>query len=202
MARSNVRCEMAHTPASPNKNRVRRDMLKKVSKTKDVITISHGAFEALMMIEWKGKIKACDIDPGVRESITYQRESEYKDLRILAPGYSIQDTVKDWCRHKHQVENLGIVDVDLACTIFEAWCIIRPVLDTLQESGYKGRTFLTFRNGRDDFDSIKLRLSWLNMHLPPNVHIASHTTYVSTRIMEHAERKRGSPMCIVELIHN
>ena len=202
MGRLNVRCEMAHTPASPHKNRVRRDMLKRTKKTKDVITISHGAFESLMMAEWKGRIKACDIDPGVRESISYQRESEYPDLRILPAGYSIQATVKDWCRHEHQVKNLGIVDVDLACTLWEAWRILSPVLDTLQSAGYKGRTFITFRNGRDFFSSIQARICWLAKKLPHGVQIVNHTPYVSTRIMEHAERKRGSCMCIVELKHN
>jgi len=201
MARSNVRCEMAHTPASPNKNRVRRDMLNKVAKTKDVITISHGLFDTAMTLEWKGKIKACDIDDGVRESISYQRETEYPDLRILPPGESIQQTVKDWCKHKHLVKNLGIVDVDLACTLWEAYRILESVLETLNESGYKGRTFLTFRNGRDDFPSIQARIDWLKKRLPQGVHIASYTPYVSTRIMEHAERKRGSAMCIVELVH-
>jgi len=177
-------------------------MLKLALKTNDVITISHGLFESLMMTEWKGCIKACDIDPGVRESIKYQRESEYPDLRILPPGRSIQETVKDWCHSPSQVKNLGIVDVDLACTLLEAWRILNPVLQSLHHANYNGRTFLTFRNGRDVFSSLQERIDWLSRQLPEGVSVASYTPYVSTRIMEHADRKRGSTMCIVELKHN
>lgn len=201
MGRLTVKCEMAHTPASPNKNRVRRDMLKSVPKTKDIITISHGAFEALMMVGWRGRIKACDIDAGVRESIEYQRVSDYPDLRIYPSGYSIESTVSNWCIHKHNVRKLGIVDVDLACTLVEAWKILSPVLETLCEVGYKGKTFLTFRNGRDKFPSIESRVRWLESRLPKGVRIESYTLYVSNRILEHAQRKKGSSMCIIELKH-
>lgn len=213
-----VSCSEKHTPLSPSKNTIRRDMLNKSWKYCDVITISHGALDVLNILGWQGRIQPCDIDPGVREAIhgmlkvrySYdgskagtKRRGCYPDLKILPPGESIQQTVRDYCA-EHGTARLGIVDVDLAVGMVKCWDILRDVLATLQDHNYNGKTFLTFRNGRADGfgkDAIKARIDWLRKRLPRTVKVASYTTYTSERFDQNARWSPGSPMCIVELQH-
>lgn len=199
MGRSNVRCDMAHTPQSPIKNRVRRDWIKKSSSYKDIITISHGALEALMMAEHRGLITVCDIDGGVIESTQYMAHSEYPDLRIRARHWSIERTVEGYCQDKG-VDSLGVVDIDLAGSLMSEFSVLSNVLTTLlSHKAFGVKVLFTFRNGRDAFKGIDNRIAWLKSKLPNGVQLVKFTPYNSTRITEHAERKKGSAMCIVEL---
>jgi hypothetical protein len=201
MSRSTVCCSEAHTPQSPNKNRIRRDWLLPLNKSKDLITISHGALEAMMMCGWKGRIFVCDIDPGVIESTKYMSESEYRDLKIKAILSRIEVMVTNYC-FVNGAKNLAAVDVDLADCLDTCWPILAPVLDALVTYRAKGtKVFFTFRNGRDCFgrNGIDKRIQWLKSRLPEGVRLNSHTTYNSTRITQFAERRKGSPMCIVEM---
>lgn len=198
-------CVMAHTPIAPNKNRIRRDMLKTTNKRKDLITISHGLFDMLQALEWKGRIIPCDIDPGVRETIAKLRakklgRSEYPDLRIEKPGISIESTVSKYCA-KFGASNLGIVDIDLACSLINASHIFTPVLDSLIENDYRGRTFITFCARDFILRDKSIRENWLRNILPKEVKIESITFYNSLRIGPRGERHKGSPMYIVCLKH-
>jgi len=209
MGRRNNVCSEKHTSISPRKNCIRRDMLKKVRRSLDAITISHGALDVFMILGWKGRVQTCDIDPGVRLAIEYLRKGDngrkgdYPDLNLPTPGKSIQETVSQYCA-AHGAEHLGIVDVDLAVGILPSWKILSSVLDTLVQHKYHGRTFLTFRNGRDGFgkNSLKDRIDWLRKQLPQGIKVSSFTPYQSVRLDPNALRSIGSNMCIVELKHS
>jgi hypothetical protein len=184
-------------------------MLKKVRRSLDAITISHGALDMFMALRWQGLVQTCDIDPGVRLAIEYLRKGDkggkgdYPDLNLPAPGKSIQETVRQYCE-VHGTEHLGIVDVDLAVGILPSWNILNSVLNTLIQYKYRGKTFLTFRNGRDGFgrNSLKDRIDWLRKQLPVSVKVSSFTPYQSVRLDPNALRSIGSNMCIVELKHS
>lgn len=206
MGRLDNVCLEKHTPLSPSKNRIRRDWLKTIPRKKDIITISHGIFDTLMTMEWKGRVQACDIDPGVRQAIDYMRKSsgnqksDYFDLKILPSGESIQVTVADYCK-RYGVKDLGAVDVDLAVGIIPCWNILYPVLSELLANKYRGKVFLTFRNGRDGFGkrSTSNRLLFLMKRLPKGVKYVRATQYRSGRYNQNAQKSVGSPMCFVEL---
>src|ERR1035437_6621708 len=157
MARSTVKCKMGHTEQHPAKDRMRRNWMSKVSRMKDIITISHGLLGGAQYLNWCGRIQVCDIDPGVRETTAYLGgldggASDYPDLNILSPGCDIESTVIAYVK-AYGVKQLGAVDVDLACTIGPAWEILFPVLCTLLGAmGTKDhvKVLLTFRNGRKD----------------------------------------------------
>ena len=210
MSRRNNQCSEKHTPLSPHKNRIRRNMLRKVGdNTKDIITISHGIFDTCVALGWQGRIQACDIDQGVHNAILFLKEGQngkpgdYPELKIMQPGFSIQDTVKHYCR-QHGVKNLGVVDVDLAVSVKQCWEILRPVLETLVKNKYRGKTFLTFRNGRRDGfgkNAIQARIDWLYDKLPKGVIVGSKDLYRSVRLDPNAKRSVGSAMCIIELQH-
>jgi hypothetical protein len=190
---------MQHTPQSPNKNRVRRNWLMTVPRSKDVITISHGALEALMMMRWEGRIQVCDIDPGVIESTRYMRDSEYKDLCLLPPWcIPIQEMVLDYCT-SYGGKKLGVIDIDLAFCLDQCLPILQSVLDTLRLFGIHTKVLLTFRNGRDGFSSTEGRMIWLKQNLGKGVEYVTHEQYNSSRIRENASRHKGSAMCIVTL---
>lgn len=197
MSRSNVKCVMQHTPLSPYKNIIRRDWMGKISRTRDIITISHGLLDVASIMRWKGQIQICDIDAGVRETTEYARE-DYKELRIPTPGESIQTTVADYCL-ANGVKKLGAVDVDLAYTLVPAWGILEDVLSTLAQHKYKGRVFLTVAFRSDGFKSMQDRVAWLSVRLPKSFRYAGHTVYNSGRIAADGSRSKGSPMCIIEL---
>jgi len=204
IARMTVKCDMLHTPSSPGKNRARRNMLEKIDPKKDLITISHGVLEAMMMLRWKGSIIVCDIDKGVIDSTFYQVK-DYPELDILPPTHmTIQATVFAY-PHRFGIKRLGGVDVDLTYCIKQAWNVLKGVLDTLIQFKIHTKVFLTFRNGRNDgFVSLAGRIAWLRNRLGamyPNglVKYISHEKYDSARNREDASRQIGSHMCIVEL---
>jgi hypothetical protein len=205
MSRRNVRCEMQHTPQSPNKNRIRRDWLSKIDPTKDIITISHGALEAMMMLSWKGWIQVCDIDKAVIEGTEYLRKTEYKhELKMYRPRHlTIEEMVNVWCAsNKYTLTDLGAVDIDLSCCIDYAMPILKYVLKTLKDYKVHTKVFLTFRNGRDQFFSTDQRINWLKVmldHYELKPKFVSHTAYSSTSINADISRNKGSAMCIVEL---
>ena len=162
MSKRTVKCTSKHTPLSPSKNRIRRDMLKKTTRQKDIITISHALLDVLMIREHKGRIFCCDIDPAVREAIRYLR-NDYVELKVQKAGMTILETVSEYCKKcedpsfdDYNIKNLGVVDIDLAFTVKGCAGILLDVLNVLKEAGYTGRTFLTFVNGRrDEFSTIE-----------------------------------------------
>lgn len=200
MSRSTVRCSEAHTPQSPNKNRVRRDWLKPLKGKGDIITISHGLLESAMMVGHSGRIHVCDIDPGVIESTKYMRQSEYTDLCIPSVQLSsIEEKVKTYCEI-WGTRSLKVVDVDLADTLTTVWNSCEDVLRTLVSHKASGtKVMLTFRNGRDGFGSTDARIFWIRCNMPRGTKVVKHTPYASNRIGKYAEREKGSAMCIVEL---
>lgn len=197
MSRSNVKCAMQHTPLAPYKNRIRRDWMGKVPRTRDIITISHGLLDVASVMRWQGLIQICDIDPGVRETAEYAR-ADYPDLRIPACGESIQTTVADYCA-TNGVKKLGAVDVDLACTMVPAWGILENVLLTLAEHKYRGRVLLTVSFRSDGFKSMAERIQWLSNRLPKPFRYVNYTVYRSGRVAADGSRSIGSAMCIIEL---
>lgn len=195
---------MAHTPQSPEKNRVRRNMLAKCDPSKHLLTISHGLFETAMVVGWRGPIFPCDIDLGVVTAIKFIRQDirqgrgGFTELDIRPPGYKIEDYIITYCS-ENGAHHLTCVDVDLAGGVVWCWKILNPVLQVLITHGYRGRTFLTFRNGRDRFPSLEERIAWLRKQLPSKVKLVEYTPYNSGRIDSYARRSKGSTMCIVEL---
>lgn len=197
-------CSMAHTPLSPGKNRIRRDAFSPVSVFRDVITISHGALDVLNIMGWRGRVLTCDIDPGVRNAIKFMRESnDYPDLDLLPPGESVQQTTLEYCG-AYGTGNLGVVDIDLASCVQEAYKIAKQVIHTLIGHKYEGKVLLTFRNGRaDGFKGVEERVNYIRPRLGfddgRKAKVVGFTTYNSGRILENAKRTKGAAMCIVEI---
>jgi len=199
-----VSCSEKHTPLSPHKNRIRRNWMKKINKNKDIITISHGLLDVAMLLGWRGRIQICDLDPGVRETTTYLAgldgyTSDYPELNILPPGTDIYSTVEAYCS-KYGIKHLRAVDVDLACKLDRAWLILAPVLGELSRNNYKGKVFLTFQNGRDQFgkNATGSRINWFRQQVSKCAKLVRHDLYRSVRINQNAERSMGSAMCFVE----
>lgn len=207
VSRRLVRCQMEHTPLAPHKNRIRRDWMSRVPRTKDIITISHGLLDVAMIMRWRGKIKICDIDPGVRETTEYLRtpsnpqrdHGDYPDLNILPPGQCIESTTWFYGMDNGGFKKLGAIDIDLACSIRPAWEITKPVLDVLIKNNYQGKVLITFTRRRDGFASDRLRLIWFKNKLPSSARYVSYTPYASTRIRQDGSRGKGSSMGIIEL---
>ena len=202
--RSTVQCSENHTPLCPAKNEVRSDWLWATDREKDIITISHGAFDVLNILRWQGRIFPCDTDPGVRQSVHYMlsgtngNPGQYPRLKIQECGGDVGQTTLNYLR-AYGGNNLGAVDVDLADTLENTYMIAGMVLAVLLAYKCHTRVLFTFRNGRDRFNGIDKRLAWLKAHLPTGVKLVSHTAYNSLRIGKKAEREIGSAMCIVEL---
>lgn len=202
MSRRDVRCLMQHTPASPGKNRVRRDWLATIDPKLDILTISHGLLESLMMARWQGRIWVCDIDPGVIESTEYQRQ-DYPELDIAPPLHGRVEDIASLLVWKIG-RQLGAIDLDLTGCIHQVWPILQDVLSAVRQHKVSPAILLTFRNGRrDGFRSLDARMQWLSDQLCSNgmrrVKIVEHVPYASGRIREDASRKKGSAMCMVRL---
>lgn len=201
VCRSAVCCKegVFHTPLSPGKTVARTWAFSKASKYKDLITISHGAFDTLCAMEYHGRIFACDIDWGVRQRINIIRQDkQYPSLKIEYPQGSVQTTVRDYCK-EHVVANLGMVDLDLAFTKENGFPILKDVLSTLLENKSRCKVFFTFRNGRDNTRGVNSRLEWIRQRLPNGVRLTDHYTYYSSGVSDTARNVFGAPMCVVEL---
>ena len=204
MEKSNVRCSMGHTELHPGKTEARAFWLHDVSRTKDIITISHGALDALCLLRHTGSILVCDIDTKVTESARYlsgKTGARYShlDLRVWDRDFAgtVCQYVKWW-----GVSDLGALDCDLACSIEQAWKIAHPAIFLLHEKGYKGLFLLTFRNGRDSFgkDATDTRIAWLKWHLPSSLRDRiTHYAYRSDWVGRHATREIGSSMVVVKI---
>jgi hypothetical protein len=195
---------MAHTANYPSKNLARAWVFKGCAKTKDVITISHAACDFLQILGWLGNVITCDIDEHVRQcSIGSIEYGDFPKLCLRMPGISIESTVGDYCE-KYDISKLGIVDIDLACSIRDATNITIPVLKILVKAGFCGKTYLTFRNGRNDGfgkDAIEERLAYLKKRMPKGTKISNCHTYCSDWIDRKAVKREGSAMCVVEIKH-
>lgn len=197
-------CRYQHTSLNMRKEAVRSHWLELVPKTKDLITISHGIFGALQHKLWEGRILACDIDPGVRNTINNLRhnrrgESYYPDLRLEPPGEGILDTTHDYCR-TYGVKSLGAVDIDLTACVEGAWEIAAPVVQVLQYYHYKGLVLLTFADGRRcSFKNNRERMEWLRLQLPTGVTCFTHEPYRSTSTNGVGQLEHGHSMCLAAL---
>jgi len=201
------RTQEKHTPQSMHKERTRRWWLDKVDPQQDVITISHGLFLELDRAEWKGRIQACDLDPGVRAAIAYLRvpsynsgSGDYPSLNILPPGEGICSTIHHY-NQQYGMSQLGAVDVDLAKGVESVWVhVMQHVLNLLLMYGYHGKVLLTFKNGRDrKFGDTQDRINWLCEQLPRGAEYITHRTYNSAWISEYGQRHKGASMCCAEL---
>jgi len=199
MTRRTVKCKHKHTPQSPNKNRIRRNMLETFSRKDCFLTISHGALEACMMLRHTGQIISCDIDDGVFHSTVFASGSEFIDLRLEVLGCDVQTAVKEYCRNQSRYGQLGAVDIDLAFCIKQCEPILQSVLATLQRNYISTNVFLTFRNGRDQFSSLEDRIWWLQCRLPPGIKLVKVEPYSSGGIRSDASRSKGSAMCIIHM---
>ena len=208
MARNDVRCSMQHTSLFPGKNDVRATWMRNISSCKDIITISHGCLDVANTLRHRGRILICDIDSKVVESANYIREgdprnnkpSDYPRLNLLpiVMNRDILTTILDYLV-QYDVKNLGAIDIDLACTIEEAWRIAKPIFRMLPMWKYHGKVLLTYRNGRDAHgkNASEKRVRTLIRRLPKGVRYESHEKYRSDWIGRNATREIGSSMCIV-----
>lgn len=210
MGRRDNRCSMQHTPQSPSKNRIRRKWLSYVEMThgrfSDIVTISHGALEAMMMVGWGGNIQVVDTDPGVIQAAKYMiaptshGQVDYPDLRIDTPICADIRNLMPWYLFKHGSKNLGAVDIDLTGCVGQAWEVALPVVQALLAFKVRASILLTFRNGRRcKFDSLDERIGWVFSQFPKGLMYVSHTPYMSGRIREDASRHKGSAMCTLHM---
>jgi hypothetical protein len=205
MTRSQVRCSMGHTALFPGKNDARAWWAHETPRGKDIITISHGALDVLSILRHRGRILVCDIDPGVVASTHHMRGhgqgARYPHLNLTKPLCC--DITLAVCAYigSHGVKDLGVVDLDFACAVNEAWRLAAPTIEILSDEKYKGRVLLTFRNGRDGNgrDATDKRIDWIRAQLPKGVRVVAHRKYRSDWIGRYATRETGSSMCIVEL---
>lgn len=201
-----------HTPQSPAKNRIRRIWMSKAPKHLIMITISHGICDAAAIFGWTGGILACDKEPEERKVISdcaghSGGKNYFPTLNILPVGKCINSTVRE-CIAQYGVDSIGVVDIDLECTIKLAWDIAEPVVKRLLVNEYTRTVQLTFRNGRRDSlkrDPLKLksldeRIEWLKQQLPQQVKITFCKAYTSDEVSGRGGPKsRQVAMCIVEL---
>lgn len=206
MARSTVFCLEKHTPLNPHKDRVRKWWIKRLDHTKRVVTISHGALGVLDQQDWRGPIHIVDTDWGVIESTRYMagldgKLCDFPDLTFARPVcMKVEDYMPLYCA-EHGVRDTAAIDLDLAVCVEKCWPTLSSVVGTLNHFKYKGKVYLTFRNGRDCFgrDGLMNRLAMLATRLPTRAKITDHVAYRSGRINDDASRSVGSPMCIVEI---
>jgi hypothetical protein len=195
---------MQHTPISYAKDNERCEWLYKILPTKEILTISHGLLGVLNVLRWKGAIQVVDTDIGVIKATEYVIPDFRKlksRLHILPPIHRpIQDMIRPYLIRRG-AKNLGAVDIDLACNVVEATHIALPVLQALTEAKYKGKTLVTFRNGRDDgFSDLDGRIDYLRQSCSDvGAKIVSVRPYVSQGLESNAKRKKGSAMCIVDI---
>lgn len=199
-SRYNIMCAEKHTPLCPQKNSVRRNWIETIDKSKDLITISHGAFDVLNILRYHGNIYPCDIVETTRKQINYLRR-DYPDLKIKRANEDIRDLVKKYCQ-KEEIAQLGAVDIDLASTLENALPVFIDVMVILTKYDFVGKTILTFLNARDQFKGVDSRIAYLQANLFPCVTIEKVHKYYSGRVNENAGYKQGSNMCAVVMNHD